>query len=386
MAKQVLVCSSCGEVHQSTTSPASICPKCRGVLLFKYDLSPVANTLSREILATRSPSFWKFIEVLPLTSSKNIVSLGEPFTPLLQFTLGRGRYSNLWLKDDGRLPTGTFKARGMAVAVSTLKELGVSQVAVPSAGNAAAALTAYGARAGMQVFVFMPNDTPPRIIDECVHMGAKVHLVDGSISAAGQAMKKYGADHNWFDVSTNKQPYRYEGYKVAAYEIAEQFSWNPPDHILFPTGGGEGVIGLWKGFQELCELGWTKHIPRLTIVQSSGCAPLVTAFYENQREVEEPWKNPNTIAVGLKVPHPYGSYLVLRAVRETKGTAIQVADEEILSSMKTLWTNGIYVCPEAASTLAALEQALTENIIANDEKILLYLTGTALKYPDPFKG
>jgi threonine synthase len=289
------------------------------------------------------------------------------------------------LKDDGRLPTGTFKARGMAVAVSRLKELGVKRLAIPSAGNAAAALAAYGAKAGIEVYAFMPEDAPEITINECFHLGAKVYLVDGLINDAAAMMNRYREKYRWFDVSTNKQPYRFEGYKVMAFEIAEQFGWNPPDVILFPTGGGEGVIGLWKGFKELTELGWIRETPRLVIVQSSGCAPLVEAFNRREDEVKTPWENAQTIAAGLRVPRPYASYLILRAVRETKGAAIAVKDEEIISAMKRLLKKGVYACIEAAATLAALNKGRDIRFFDLDEKILLYLTGTAMKNFDLIK-
>ena len=219
----------------------------------------------------------------------------------------------------------------MAVAVSRLKELGVNRIAIPSAGNAAAALAAYGVNAGMEVYAFMPKDVPESILKECVYLGAKVYLVDGLINDAAKLVSKLKEKYRWFDISTNKQPYRFEGYKVMAYEIAEQFNWNPPDSIIFPTGGGEGIIGLWKGFKELIQLGWIEKLPRLIVVQSSGCAPLVEAYNRNEAEVREMWKNAKTIAAGLRVPYPYASYLILRAVRETNGTAVAVEDSEIMA-------------------------------------------------------
>jgi len=270
----------------------------------------------------------------------------------------------------------------MAVAVSKLKELGIKRVAIPSIGNAAAALAAYGAKAGMEVYAFMPKDAPQNILKECIYIGAKVYLVDGLINDAAEIAKRLKEKYGWFDMSTNKQPYRFEGYKAMAFEIAEQFNWNPPDSIFFPTGGGEGIIGLWKGFKELVELGWTEKEPRLMVVQSSGCAPLVEAYNNNSAEVKEAWKNPETVAAGLKVPNPYASYLILRAIKETNGMAVAVDEEGILSSMKKLFKMGIYACPEAASTLTALNKIENEGVFDSDERILLYLTGNALKYFD----
>ena len=376
------VCSKCGEKYPHN-QVLTVCTKCGGALLFQYDLAQVAETVSKGVLKKREDTFWKFSELLPLSSPESIVSLGEPYTPVLRFSNGCGTaFGNVYIKDDGRLPTGTFKARGMAVAVSKLKELGIKRVAIPSAGNAAAALSAYGARAGMQVYAFMPRDVPESMLKECVFAGAAVQLVDGSISDAAESVRDLKPKYGWFDISTNRQPYRFEGYKAMAFEIAEQFNWDLPDSIFFPTGGGEGVIGLRKGFEELIELGWTDKTPRLVIVQSSGCAPLVKAYNEHESEVKEPWRNAETVAIGLRVPHPYASYLILRAVKETKGTAIAVDDREIISSMKSFFKQGIYACPEAASTLAALNKVEGEGIFSPDEKILLYLTGTAMKYLD----
>ena len=375
----VAECSRCGE-HFSCDKVLTVCTKCGGVLLFRYDLAGAAEKISKSILKKRKDTFWKFIELLPLSSSGSIVSIGEPYTPILRFS--GSTFKNLYVKDDGRLPTGTFKARGMAVAVSKIKELGVKRVAIPSAGNAAAALAAYGAKAGMEIYAFMPKDVPESNLKECVYLGAKVYLVDGLINHAAEIVGRLRGKYGWFDFSTNKQPYRYEGYKAMAFEVAEQFSWDLPDSIFFPTGGGEGIIGLWKGFKELIELGWTRKIPRLIIVQSSGCAPFVKAYGRGESEVRETWKNAQTIAAGLRVPSPYGSYLVLRAIKETKGTAVAVDDEEIVSSMKTFFKKGLYACPEASSTLAALNKLEDEGPFDPDEKILLYLTGNAMKYFD----
>jgi threonine synthase len=375
-------CSKCGATF-SPDKVLTVCAKCSGALLYRYDLKEAASKISKEDLAKREDTFWKFIELLPLTSAENAITLGEPYTPILQLPKShRTDFKNVYLKDDGRLPTGTFKARGMAVAVSKLKELGIRRIAIPSAGNAAGALAAYGSRAGMEIYAFMPKNVPESNLKECALMGAKIYLVDGLINHAGEIVKRLEQKQGWFNISTNKQPYRFEGYKAIAYEIAEQFDWQPPDTIVFPTGGGEGTIGLWKGFNELRQLGWTDKTPRLIVVQSTGCAPLVKAYEENEREVKEPWKNAETIAAGLNVPSPYASYLILRAIRETGGTAMAVSDEQILASMKELLRMGIYACPEAASTLTALEKIRERKLLDVDEKILLYLTGNATKYFD----
>ena len=375
-------CSKCGELFDFN-KPLTVCTRCGGALLIQYDLAKVARNVSKRALRQREDSFWKFIEILPLASRKSIVTLGEPYTPLLPISKRYAtRVKNVYVKDDGRLPTGTFKARGMAVLVSKLKELGIRCVALPSAGNAAGAIAAYAAKARMDLYAFMPKDVPESNLKESVFMGAKVYLVDGLINDAAAIVKKFQDKYGWFDASTNKQPYRFEGYKAAAYEIAEQFNWDLPDSIFFPTGGGEGIIGLWKGFKELIDLGWTDKIPRLIVVQSSGCAPLVKAYDRKEPEVKEAWENPVTIAAGLRVPRPFASYLILQAIRETKGTAIAVSDKEILSSLKTFFKMGIYACPEAASTLAALNKLEKGSALDCDEKTLLYLTGTAMKYFD----
>jgi threonine synthase len=378
-------CSKCGEAFPAD-EPLTVCTKCGGALLFRYDLDSVASSLSKNALDKREDTFWKFIEMLPLSSTGDIISLGELYTPLLRLPQGTGvALKNVYVKDDGRLPTGTFKARGMAVAVSTLNKLHVKRIAIPSAGNAASSLAAYGGLAGIEVYAFMPKDVPELILKECLSLGAKTYLVDGLISDAGEIVRKLAPKYGWFDISTNKQPYRVEGYKAIAFEIAEQFDWEPPDCIVFPTGGGEGVIGLWKGFNELVQLGWVRKIPRLIIVQAAGCAPLVKAFNNGEAEVKERWEGAETIAAGLKVPYPYASYLIFRALKETKGLATAVEDVEIISSMNTLLRKGIYACPEAAATLAALKKLENQNAFDSDETVLLYLTGNAMKYFDVVK-
>jgi threonine synthase len=373
-------CSRCGESF-SSERVLTVCTKCGGALLFSYDLHGVGAKVSRGVLGRRDDTFWKFMELLPLSSDGSIISLGEPYTPILRLPVGSGTaLRNVYVKDDGRLPTGTFKARGMAVAVSRLRELGVGRVAVPSAGNAASALAAYGALAGVEVYAFLPKDVPDLILKECVWLGAKTFLVDGLINDAGEIVKRLGPKYGWFNISTNRQPYRVEGYKAIAFEVAEQFGWDPPDSIVFPTGGGEGVIGIWKGFKELVELGWVDRVPRLIVVQAAGCAPLVRAFCRGEPEVKVAWKRAETIAAGLRVPYPFASYLVLRCLRETEGTAVEVDDSEIVFSMKTLLGRGIYACPEAAASLAALRKLEGQCWFGSGESVLLYLTGSVFKY------
>ena len=375
-------CSRCNKRYLPNKA-LTTCKKCGGALLFRYDLEEITERISKEVLARRKNSFWKFLEFLPLSSSKSIVSLGEPYTPVIKIPRKHSfGFNNVFVKDEGRLPTGTFKARGMAVAVSKLKELGIKRIAIPSAGNAASALAAYGGKAGMEVYAFMPKNTPNAILKECILLGAKTYLVDGSISHAAEIVEKLKKKYGLFNLSTNKQPYRFEGYKALAFELTEQFNWNPPENIIFPTGGGEGIIGLWKGFKELKEIGWINNIPRLILVQSSGCAPLVKAFENNDSEVRESWKNAETIAAGLKVPKPYASYLILKAIRETEGLALAVSDGEIISSIKTFMKMGIYACPEAAATLASLKRIADQSLLDRSERILLFVTGNLMKYFD----
>jgi threonine synthase len=378
-------CSKCGGSFPPN-EVLTVCSRCGGALLFRYDLPRIVEKVSKSVLEKREDTFWKFIEFLPLVARESIISLGEPYTPVLRLPKDCDTsFKEVYVKDDGRLPTGTFKARGMAVAVSKLKELGVKRIAVPSAGNAAAALAAYGAKAGVEVYAFMPKDSLDVFIKECKYAGAKVFLVDGLINDAAEIVKRLQPKYGWYEISTNKQPYRFEGYKAMAFEIAEQFNWDLPDSIVFPTGGGEGIIGLWKGFNELMEIGWIEKIPRLIVVQSTGCAPLVRAYEKGEFEVKEAWKDAKTVAAGLLVPRPYASYLVLRAMRETGAIAMGVDDEEIMASMKMFLKMGVYACPEAAATLAALHKIEKEGIVDSSERMLLYLTGNAMKYLDLLK-
>jgi threonine synthase len=375
-------CSRCG-ADSSADVVLSVCSKCGGALLFGYDFVGISSVVPKSALEGRKDSFWKFVELLPVGSAEDIVSLGEAYTPVLEFSDARftgGK--SVFVKDDGRLPTGTFKARGLSVAVSRLRELGVRHVAVPSAGNAAGAVAAYAARAGLRASVFMPRDVPTANLKECVFLGADVYLVDGLIGDAAGIVKRLKDAVGWFDLSTSKQPYRFEGYKAISFELAEQFGWDLPENIVFPTGGGEGIVGLWKGFHELMELGWIKRVPRLVMVQSSGCAPLVKAFNYGQSEVKELWSHAETVAAGLRVPMPYASYLVLRALRETDGLAVAVDDVDIIVAMRAFFKGGVYACPEAAATLAAYRRLLDDRVLDADERSLLYVTGTALKYFD----
>ncbi len=378
-----LVCSRCarsyepGRVYQ-------LCA-CGKPLLVRYDLERAARTLTRSALAGREPTLWRYREVLPVDDAGAIVSLGEGFTPLLAAPRVAERLSlrALFIKDESANPTGTFKARGMAVAVSMARQLGVTRLAVPSAGNAAGALAAYAARAGLEAHVFMPRDAPVANRREAEGYGAHVVLVDGLITDCARRLAEEKAEKGYFDVSTLREPYRVEGKKTMGYELAEQMSWELPDVILYPTGGGTGLIGMWKAFEEMEALGWIgSKRPRLFAVQAAGCAPLVRAFQEGKGEAEEvPFAH--TIASGLRVPRALGDFLILDILRRSRGGAIAVEDPEILEAMRELARlEGIFACPEGAACLAALKKLLAQGTISPDERIALFNTGSGLKYLD----
>ena len=330
---------------------------------------------------------WRYRELLPVKDGGNIVSLGEGYTPMIRASkLGeRVRTKDLWVKDESQIPTGTFKSRGLSAAVSKAKELGIKRIAVPSSGNAAGALAAYGARAGMDVYIFMPEDSPAVSVVECWITGAHVHLVKGLISDAGKVASAGERERGWFNVSTLREPYRLEGKKTMGLEVAEQFGWSLPDVIIYPTGGGTGIIGMWKAFKELDELGWIDdHRPRMISVQASGCAPIVKAFREGAEE-SEMWEGVSTIASGLKVPKALGDFLILRVVRESGGEAVAVDDDEILEAVRLMAREeGIFPCPEGAATLAGLRRLVEEGSVHRDERIVLFNTGSGLKYGELF--
>ena len=379
-----LQCSRCRATWPADR-PNGVCPKCDAPLFARYDLEGIADSLSKEDLCGREATLWRYREFLPTVADEHIVSLGEGFTPLVQAarlgkTIGLDR---LWLKDESRMPTGTFKDRGLAVAVSRAKELGIEKVAIPSAGNAAASLAAYGARAGLEVYVFMPEDAPWMNKLECFLRGAKVFLVKGLIGEAGQVVRRGREALGWFDLSTLREPYRVEGKKTMGLELAEQFGWELPDVILYPTGGGTGLIGLWKAFAELEEIGWiSSKRPRMIVVQAEGCAPIVKAYQEGQEEAG-PWESPATIAAGIRVPKAIGDFLILQVLRESGGTAIAVSDEEILEALELLaHQEGLMACPEGAATVAAARRLRAKGLIEADECVVAFNTGTGLKYPE----
>ena len=361
------------------------CPKDGKVLFARYDLESAAKALPRELLASRPSTMWRYEEVMPVRETANIVSLGEGFTPLLSVDrLARDiGIDYLLVKDEGGNPTGSFKARGLSAAVSKAGELGVTRFTMPSAGNAAGALSAYTAAGGMEAHVFMPADAPIANRVECEAYGARLTLVDGFITDAGKMSAEAASRLDLFDVSTLREPYRAEGKKTMGYEIAEQLGWEMPDVIVYPTGGGTGIVGIWKAVAEMQEMGWLDCTPpRMICVQAEGCAPMVTAFREGER-FASPFPDPSTMAAGLRVPAAIGDYLVLEAVRESGGTAITVTDDEMIAGVHKLAEKaGIYAAPEGGATLAALEKLLESGAVGRNERALLLNTGAALKYID----
>ena len=336
-------------------------------------------------MESRGPSLWRWRELLPVLSDDSIVTLGESMSPLLPVhRLGKLLgLTDVWVKDDSQLPTGSFKSRGQAVAISMAKELGVRRVAIPTAGNAGGAMAAYAARAGMEAFVFMPSDTPAINKFEAALAGARVFAVRGLITDCGKLVRSGKEAMGWFDMSTLKEPYRLEGKKTMGLEMAQQFKWKLPDVILYPTGGGTGLIGMWKAFQELLELDWldSSKMPRMVCVQSSGCAPIVQAFEAGQR-FAEPFPNAATIASGIRVPAAVGDFMILDAVRNSQGTAIAVPEEQILSWMQqAVASEGISFCPESAACVCAAMQLRSTGWIEPDERVVIYNCGAAQKYP-----
>ena len=372
-----LECSKCGETYPHT-APQNVCTACGKPLLARYALEQLSEKWTRDTLLSRPPSLWRYRELLPISDPKDIVTLGETMTPLIHAeTLGaRFGLTEVWVKDESRLPTGSFKARGLAMAVSKAKSLGLTQLAIPSAGNAATALAAYAAAAGITAHIFMPQDTPAFNKETCQFAGANVTLIDGLINDAGRIVAKRKADEGWFDVSTLKEPYRVEGKKTMGFELAEQFKWELPDVIIYPTGGGTGIVGMWKGFAELEAIGWIgKKRPRFISVQSTGCAPIVKAWEEGATEAT-PWRDAQTVASGLRVPQAIGDFLILQAIRKSNGAAIAVTDDAIREAMQLLpTTEGLLTCPEGAATVAGLKQLVAKRMINPSERVVLFNTG-----------
>ena len=367
----------------SAAEPQTLSPASQKVLFPRYDLEAAGRAMDRNAIARRPPGIWRYFEVMPVLDESNVVTLGEGGTPMLRAPrlethTGARR---LMIKDEGQNPTGTFKARGLSSAVSKAKELGLNKLTVPSAGNAAGALAAYCARAGMECHVFMPSDAPEAAKKETEIAGANLTLVDGLISDAAVLSRQRAEELGLFDVSTLREPYRVEGKKTLGYEIAQDLDWRLPEAIVYPTGGGTGMVGMWKAFGEMEAMGWIgPERPRMISVQAEGCAPIVRAFEQGER-FAAPWENAHTIAAGLRVPAAIGDYLILDAIRESGGTAVAVSDVEILDAMRTIASlEGIWPAPEGAATLAGYLRLRAEGWLAAETETVLMVTGSGLKY------
>ena len=383
---QEIVCPRC-QNRFGLSQLLTLC-SCGSPLLVRYDLKKAKTALGKSSLAGRVASLWRYRELLPLQNDANLISLGEGYTPLLEAKKLGGELGlrQLWIKDEAQNPTGSFKDRGLSLAISRAKELGVTKAAIPSAGNAGGSFAAYAARAGIEAYVFMPRDTPIANQIEAAQYGARLTLVDGLINDCGRIIAEKKTSEGWFDVSTLKEPYRVEGKKTMGYEIVEQLNWRVPDVIIYPTGGGTGLIGMWKAFAELEELGWIGAArPRMVSVQASGCAPIVKAFDEN-KAAAEPWQNAQTVASGLRVPQAVGDFLMLQAIRESRGTALSVGDDEMLAEIPRVGkAEGIFFCPEGAACVAALRRLVANGWIAPGDEVVIFNTASGLKYLDVIK-
>jgi len=376
-----LECSRC-QSHVLPETPQNVCPQCSGSLYVRYDLTPLRGLAHRDEIARVASTqpwtgMWRYKSVLP---DGTPVSLGEGWTPMLRSR----RHPHAYLKEEGANPTGSFKARGMAMAVTMARHYGLKKLAAPSAGNAAGALAAYAAAAGIEAHIFMPKDVPFANYLEAVLYGANVTLVDGLISDCGRIVAERKDKEGWFDVSTLKEPFRVEGKKTMGYELVEQLGWEYPEAVFYPTGGGVGLIGMWKAFAEMEELGWVKpgKRPRMIAVQSAGCAPVVKAF-EQHAKISEMWKDAATFAAGLRVPKPYGDYIMMEILRESEGVAVAIPDEQILASLKDWAQNeGVFLCPEGAAATAAYDHLLSTSYLKPEDRVVLFNTGSGLKYTD----
>ena len=377
-----LECTYCN-AEFSADEPQRLCSECGKVLYPRYDLQGAAAALDRDMLKERPANMWRYFEVMPIRDESNVITLGEGFTPIFQAErLGPEMgCSDLLIKDEGVNPTASFKARGLSAAVSKAKELGITKITMPSAGNAAGAMTSYAAKGGIDSYVVMPKDAPEANQKEVVITGGELTLIDGLISDAGVLSRERAAEEGLFDISTLQEPYRVEGKKTMGYEIAEQLGWTLPDAIVYPTGGGTGIVGMWKAFDEMEAMGWIgSERPRMFAVQSDGCAPIVRAF-EQGTEFAEPWQDADTVAAGIRVPSAIGDYLILESIRESGGGALTVSDDEIRDYMATVARlEGMFICPEGAATAAALEKLLAAEQLGADQQILLLNTGSGLKY------
>ncbi len=378
-----LHCSRCQKRYDLNTV-ITLCP-CGGPILVDYDLRQAARVLDKKTVRGRLPSMWKYREVLPVQDDRNIVSLDEGGTPLLLSTAVGAELgiSSLYLKDESVNPTGSFKARGLSMAVSRAKELGITRVIIPTAGNAGSAVAAYAARAGLKCKVIMPEDVPAPFRIDCVYHGADIELVDGTIKDCGARVGELVAKEGWFSMATLKEPYRIEGKKTMGYELAEQFDYELPDVVIYPTGGGTGLIGMWKAFDEMEQMGWIyRRRPRMVAVQSDGCAPIPRA-YEQGKDYADEWENPHTLAAGLRVPSAVGDFLMLRAIRESGGTALAVSDDEIIRDTFEIGVKeGIFSAPEGGAVLSALRRLLDSGDVKPSEKVVLFITGSGYKYLD----
>jgi len=381
-----LECALCGLRHEAQRL-LNLCRECGKPLLVRYDLQQASRTLTKESLPARRADLWRYREVLPVENDENIVSLGEGWTPLLPaLRLGEQTgIAELYIKDEGQNPTQSFKARGMTTAVSMARELGARKLAVPSAGNAAGALAAYAARAGLECFIFMPRDTPRANVVECEQTGAHVTLMAGLITDCGAEVGRRKEAEGWFDVSTLKEPYRVEGKKTLGYELAEQLDWELPEVIIYPTGGGTGLIGMWKAFDEMQQLGWIgPKRPKMITVQAAGCAPIVRAFEEGKRFADE-FPNAATTASGLRVPKAIGDFLILDALRSSGGTAVAVTDEELIAATGEIGaTEGVFCAPEGAACLPALRKLIDAGTVKASDRVVLFNTGSGVKYLESF--
>jgi threonine synthase len=380
-----LVCTSCGLRHESSRLQ-NLCSACQKPLFAIVDLAAAGRALTREKLATREKSLWRYRELLPLSADVQPISLGEGGTPLLRAEKF-GQSLDLWIKDESQNPTQSFKARGMSVAVSMAKHLGATKLAVPSAGNAGGALAAYAARASLEAHIFMPRDTPRANIIECRELGAYVTLIDGLITDCAAEIARGGPAEGWFDMSTLKEPYRIEGKKTLGYELAEQLDWQLPEVILYPTGGGTGLMGMWKAFDEMEALGWIgKKRPRMFSVQASGCAPIVHAF-EAGDEIAPEIPNAHTCASGLRVPKAIGDFLMLKILRESNGGAVAVNDETMIRVTREVGSSeGFFVAPEGAACFAALKSLCAAGKISRGERVVIFNTGSGIKYLECYKN
>ncbi|MCA0993472.1 threonine synthase [Pseudalkalibacillus hwajinpoensis] len=383
-----LYCPKCEKMY-STKNQNQLC-ECGSPLLVSYKMDELKEVFRPENLNGRSADLWRYHEILPVESEENVVSLGEGMTPIVKMEkIGHDmKIPNLYMKDEGLIPSGSFKSRGAAVGVSKAKELGVTELAMPTNGNAGAAWSLYSSRAGIKSTIVMPVDAPEITRKECMAAGANLFLVNGLIGDAGQIVARAVKDEGMFDASTLKEPYRIEGKKTMGLEIAEQFNWEVPDVILYPTGGGVGLIGIYKALRELQELGWidADKMPRLVAVQSEGCAPIVKAWEEGKTHAE-PWKDASTIAFGINVAKALGDFLILEGIRETNGCAISVSEESIMTELRAVSSmEGAYVCPEGAAAFAAARQLREQEWINDDDRVVVLNTGAGIKYPNTIQG